>query len=820
MEKNRIWCCSCRFLRSMCLVILTNIFIFSDVFASFQTLPASMKKAVPVWAEGRETEMNLNLGFRGVFQAKKNQDFTLKITASTLYRVFLNGEFLGYGPARACHDYYRVDEYDISKKVLKGENILAVEVAGYNINTYYTLDQPSFLQAEVLSNGQPVLATGNHSDFEAFQLGGRLQKVERYSYQRPFSEYYRLSSGFDQWRSSAKVVVEPLKLASFSPVKLLGRNLPLPEFGIVRPVSVHSIGTFERKKPEKYKKDRSLTQISDKLKGYKEEELEILPSLIVQEITNKTQDTISRSYAGKEISLTANQFCTFNMGINLSGFIGTKINCTEPSTVYFYFDEILTDGDVNAKKRMGGTNNYVVYELKPGEYHLESFESYTFKYLKMIVLKGSCTIQDIYLREYAYPQNPDASFSCSNSKLNEIYKAAWQTYRQNTLDIFMDCPSRERAGWLCDSYFTAIMEKEFTGRSAVARNFYENFALPESFANLPDGMLPMCYPSDHYNGSFIPNWAMWFILQINDYAKRGGDPVLVAQLKPRIEKLLTYFTQFENEDGLLDKLDGWIFVEWSKANDLVRDVNYPSNMLYSAALANAAELYHNDSWRKKADHVKQMILKQSYNGTFFVDNAVRNVDGKLEVTQNTTEVCQYYAFFFNIATPETHPELWKKLTTEFGPTRNDAVVYPKVFRANAFVGNYLRLDILSRYGLQSQLLNEIQDYFYNMARLTGTLWENMGSQASCNHGFASYLAHVLYRDILGISQIDYIRKVITVRFTDVCLTECSGSVPIEDDAVKLKWERSGKQIRYSVKIPRDYQLKVENRSSSELVKIE
>ena len=275
MEKNRIWCCSGRFLRSMCLLILMNGSVFPGAFAETQTGSALMKKAVPVWVEGRETEMNLNLGFRGVFQAKKNQVFTLKITASTLYRVFLNGEFLGYGPARACHDYYRVDEYDLSKKVLNGENIVAVEVAGYNINTFYTLDQPSFLQAEVLSNGQPVLATGHHSDFEAFQLGGRLQKVERYSYQRPFTEYYRLTSGFDQWRSSAKVVFEPLKLASFSPVKLLGRNLPLPEFAIVRPVSVHSIGTFERKKPEKYKKDRSLTQISDKLKGYKEENLEV-----------------------------------------------------------------------------------------------------------------------------------------------------------------------------------------------------------------------------------------------------------------------------------------------------------------------------------------------------------------------------------------------------------------------------------------------------------------------------------------------------------------------------------------------------------------
>ena len=811
--------CSNRLILVLCILFFFYAPLMSNASGTTSKGAVSMKKAVPVWVQGRETEKNLTLGFHSTFQVKKNKNLSLKITGSTLYRVFLNGEFLGYGPARACHEYYRVDDYDLSSKVKVGENILAIEVAGYNINTFYTIDQPSFLQAEVLSGNQVVLSTGANNDFEAFQVKERVQKVERYSYQRPFTEYYRMNSGYDQWRVNSKLENESLKLSVLPEVSLLGRNLPMPNFTIVRPGSTILSGTMELQKQEKYKKDRSLINISDKLKGYAENELEVVPSLTIQEITNTKQDSTVKPYSGQVIPLAEKQFCTLDMGTNLSGFIGSKVSCTEPTTLYFYFDEILTKGDVRAKTHMGGTNNYVVYELQPGDYNLESFESYTFKYLKVIAMKGSCKIKDVYMREYAYPMNPNATFESNNTKLNEIYKAAQQTFRQNTVDIFMDCPSRERAGWLCDSYFTAIMEKEFTGTSSVAHNFYENFALPKTFANIPDGMLPMCYPSDHYNGSFIPNWAMWFIIQIDDYAQRGGDPVLVAQLKPRIEKLLKYFEKFENKDGLLDKLDGWIFVEWSKANELVKDVNYPSNMLYSAALSSAAKLYHNDGWKKKSDHVKQMILKQSYNGTFFVDNAVYDASGKLQVTKNTTEVCQYYAFFFNIATPETHPELWKKLTTEFGPTRNDKVTYPDVYRANAFIGNYLRLDILSRYGQQTQLLSEIQDYFYGMAKLTGTLWENMGTQASCNHGFASYIAHVLYRDILGVN-LNYQQKEITIRFTDINLNECSGTIPVDGQLVDLKWKRSNNIIRYSVKVPQGYTLKVENLSTAKLLKIE
>ena len=41
--------------------------------------------------------------------------------------------------------------------------------------------------------------------------------------------------------------------------------------------------------------------------------------------------------------------------------------------------------------------------------------------------------------------------SAEDKDLKKIFDAAVQTYRQNTFTIYMDCPSRERAGWLCDS---------------------------------------------------------------------------------------------------------------------------------------------------------------------------------------------------------------------------------------------------------------------------------------------------------------------------------------------------------------------------------
>ena len=102
----------------------------------------SFKKAVPVWAEGRELEKNLTLAFREVIDFQKEAD--IRIAASTIYRLKVNGEFVGHGPCVAAHDYYRIDCYDIAPYLHEGKNVVSIEVTGYNTESFYLLSQKSF----------------------------------------------------------------------------------------------------------------------------------------------------------------------------------------------------------------------------------------------------------------------------------------------------------------------------------------------------------------------------------------------------------------------------------------------------------------------------------------------------------------------------------------------------------------------------------------------------------------------------------------------------------------------------------------------------
>jgi alpha-L-rhamnosidase len=253
-------------------------------------------------------------------------------------------------------------------------------------------------------------------------------------------------------------------------------------------------------------------------------------------------------------------------------------------------------------------------------------------------------------------------------------------------------------------------------------------------------MLPMCYPSDHTDGVFIPNWAMWYVLELREYLSRSGDRELIDRARERMLALYRFFTAYENADGLLERLPSWVFVEWSRANDLVQEVNFPSNALYAAVLDTLHELYDLPALHQKAERIRAYIRANTMIGDFFCDNAVRDAQGTLQLSGECTEVCQYYMFYFRVATPESHSKLWHILTHEFGPDRVKNGGYPAIYPANSFIGNYLRQDLLYRAGHHEQILTEIKGYFHYMAEKTGTLWENATDLASCNHGFASHVA--------------------------------------------------------------------------------
>ncbi len=386
-------------------------------------------RARPVWASGGQVAKNMTLGLHSVVELKDLSMASFSITAASCYKLYINGEFIGFGPSLAAEKYFRVDQYDVLNKLKLGKNVLAIEVAGYNTDSYYIPNQPHFVQAELIVDGKVLAATLSQSNPAAFKLiasGQRIEEVEKFSFQRTFTEEYKLKPDYHNWMTDTNLVTK--------------KNVDSRSHGRWKTnVEVDVLGV----RPEETNKKELLPR------GVK------YPDYSIVAYSKKLDDNI------------------FEFDKNRTGFIISKIKVKESAKVTLIFDEILLDKKVNIKRL--GMNAYVKYSLEPGEYTLESFEPYTFKYLQAIVEEGECEITDIKIREYASSDVSQVKFITDNVNINKIFDAAQETHRQNALDIFTDCPSRERAGWLCDSYFAARVAHYFSGNTLVEKNFIENY---------------------------------------------------------------------------------------------------------------------------------------------------------------------------------------------------------------------------------------------------------------------------------------------------------------------------------------------------------
>lgn len=677
-----------------------------------------------VWIDDNDY-MNKTVAFRCIVD-KLGNNSKLKLAASNLYRIFINGEFIGYGPARAAHGYTRVDNYDLSSYA--GEKaVITIEVFSSGINTFYIVDEKPFFAAEITENEKTVY---NTDDFMAFLVTDRKQKVQRFSFQRSFVESYSMTCDRNAFYLGDDGVFKKMSTVEVAGNELIERLVSYPKLNYLNAgESIRKSGAKKTETPKEVWRDRSLTDIGPKLKGYTIDEL---TECLSDEICSLEHTSGS---AGAKAEL-------YDFGRAVTGFFKIDVSVSKKTVMYIVWDEILnSDGEINPFRN--DCCNALKYELAPGDYGLLSFEANTSRYFEVLIF-GDAIINNAGMVLYENPDALDILPDTDDSELLEIFEGAKNTFVQNAVDILIDCPSRERAGWLCDTYFSSRAERLFTGKSVVEKSFLENYIMYDKGCPIPEGMLPMCYPADT-GDEFIPNWAMWFILELKSYFAATGDSEMITRAKPKVYALFDYFKTFLNEENLLENLESWVFVEWSKCNDpeYTAGVNFPSNILYSAALSAAGELYSDITLTELAQKVAESVRKYSYNGEFFEDNCIR-INGRLERQGHITETCQYYAFYFGIANKSQYPDLYSEIIEKFGPTRDVQKIYPQVCPSNAFIGDYLRLELLMSENLYADVIRDCKDYFLGMVRTTGTLWEMNSPTASLVHCFASVAAVYIY----------------------------------------------------------------------------
>lgn len=631
-----------------------------------------------------ENKINNKIVFKYKLIKKANK---LVLSASAFYTVYFNNKLVSYGPERTADGYSRIREIPINEDNIE----IKVLIYDYDVASLDKDFGSPFFGCEIFNNDVLVAST---DDFKAFSSTKYVSDTIKFSFQRGFLEHFDLRN------------INEAQLSTFEV-----KNIKL----------LHGVGDKCHYKEclfDLIKAKSTIKFDTVKLPNYTD-----VNNSFFKDISNLEKAGYKSC---KEYELRQEKSALIKLKIR-SNITGGKI--------LVVFDEYLQDGKWTFGR--SSCSDAILIDTDSFEDEVITSTVYSLKHLKIITNNELIEVTPslILIQNDEVPEVKKTG----DEKLDLILEAARNTFMQNAVDIFTDCPGRERGGWLCDSFFTALAERFFTGKNEIERCFLENFILG-TFEELDKGMLPMVFPAQ--DKLFIPNWAMWFVLELEQYYLRTGDRSLIDFAKNKVYDLFEYFEHYENDWALLEDLPGWVFVEWSDAGteDFVKGVSYPTNMLYAAMHEAASRLYNDKKLSEKAIEIRLAISKNSFDCKLYHDNALRIKGEEISVVkEHTSETCQYYALFFKMRDDKQFTDFVKN---ELGPLRNKEA-HKDIPRSNSFIGNYLRFLWLNQIGEIEQIKKEAVDYFFKMASYSGTLWEKDSPTASCNHGFASSIAPIL-----------------------------------------------------------------------------
>lgn len=147
----------------------------------------------------------------------------------------------------------------------------------------------------------------------------------------------------------------------------------------------------------------------------------------------------------------------YDMGQNFAGWARLKVKAPKGTEIILRFsEEVFENGDINPAS-CGGYATSVVqtdkYKCK-GTDEAEIWEPrYTyhgFRYVEMTGFPGRPTLDNLEGIVVHTSTQQTGTFSCSDTMINRIHRAAYWTLISNMHSILEDCPHREKCGWLGD----------------------------------------------------------------------------------------------------------------------------------------------------------------------------------------------------------------------------------------------------------------------------------------------------------------------------------------------------------------------------------
>ena len=200
------------------------------------------------------------------------------------------------------------------------------------------------------------------------------------------------------------------------------------------------------------------------------------------------------------------------------------------------------------------------------------------------------TIHRLALDESRYPTENESSFDGGDPELPGVVGLAVRGIQMCSHETYMDCPFYEQLQYDGDARLELLTTYAMTHDDRLAKRAIELF----DFSRRNWGFVNERYPA--YLPQQSPTFSLIWALMLNDYAFWRNDAGFVKARVIGLRSMLEHFEPYRNNDGLLENLPGWPFMDWvpqwhnGDAPDGAAGVSSLNNLLYVYALQKSAQV--------------------------------------------------------------------------------------------------------------------------------------------------------------------------------------------------------------------------------------
>ncbi|WPP53256.1 family 78 glycoside hydrolase catalytic domain [Catalinimonas niigatensis] len=759
------------------------LLFFFSTFALFAQIPEINPKLLRhEWDAAWITHPTVPLTTYGVYHFRHTFDldskpasFIVHASADNRYRLFVNGQSVGFGPARGDLLHWRYETYDIAEHLQTGENVVAAVVWNFG-------------------EDKPV---AQHTYYTGFILQGNTEAE------------HIVNSGNGAWKVVQNQAYQPLTQRDFTVLGYYAVGATDHVDGSQYPWDWEQLSFDDSDwlKPRNIKKGapygfpygygdggynlvpRNIPMMEEYVERFKEVERSE-GSMVAEGFVQGQQPWKIPANTKASVLLDQTYLVAGYPELKVSGGAGSRIKITYSEALY---DEQNRKGNRNETEGKHIVGYYDIFELDGGENRsFRPLWNRTYRYVTLEVETGSepLSVLDFYGIYANYPFEEVGMFSSNDATTEDIWEVGWRTARLCATETYMDCPYYEQLQYIGDTRIQALISLYVSGDDRLMRNAIQQF----DHSRAPEGITMSRYPSGL--AQYIPPYAFFWIAMVHDYHMYRKDDAFVKTMLPGIESVLTWFEDQLDENDLLGGLLWWNYADavegFSRGTPPGAEDGHSTllTLQFIYAADYAVELFESygksylaDHYRELSRQMKTAVMESSYDEA---KKLIADTPDKASFSQHTNIMA--------ILT-DTAPEAMQEVLFD------QLIADTSLVQCNIYYRFYLTR-AANKVGKADYFVNHMDTWTDMLDEGLTTFAEHEENTRSDCHAWSASPNYEFLATVVGIMPASPHFASVQIAPALGYLQEVSGSIPHPLGQLEVKLKRKGKVgIQGSVSLP-------------------